>query len=546
MKRATTPEHAAAIARERARADVTLFARQALAHALRLPFAPFHRALFRWHAEMGRGPLAERVGRRYVLAAPRGGAKSTVVSYILLLHDVAYARERYVVLLSATQRQARQRLAALRAELTRDTPLARWFAPRFGRDAVRSTANSIEVGDLRIDAFGAGTEIRGISHGSWRPTKIVLDDAETSAAAESSRRRERLHDWFAEVVEHLGDRYTHLLAIGTVLHPRSLLSTLLERPDFAAMRCRAMESFPEPSPLWDEWRALLTDRSRADRREAARRFFLAHRDAMQAGARTLWPQQADCEELMAQLVAQGRRAFFQEKQNEPLGPEDALFDATVAWRARRTEDGWVVAPPPGAASAGRERTWRAADLRVFGYLDSALGKGAARGRGDFAALATVALAPDGTMILAAMWLRRAAPTEQVAALFDAHEAWPFDRVAVEGTGFQELLSIPIEDERRRRAEAGRRADLAVAIAKPRRAKALRIARLEPLLSAARLALADTLPEEFWTELSRWPKCDHDDALDAAAGAMELATEGVPGDTAADIDRVRRLPRGAAW
>ncbi len=527
----------------RARRDPELFARIATPHALRLPFAEYHRTLFAWHRLMGAVPLASRNGLRFALAAPRGSAKSTIVSYILALHDIVYETERYLVLLSATRHQARQRLAAIRRELSGRTPLTRWLGPRAAQMRVESSAGTLTAGRVRVDAYGGGSEIRGIGHDSWRPTKIILDDAESSAAAESPRRRARIHDWFGEVVEHLGAPSTHILAIGTVLHPQSLLATLLGRSDFESLRCPAIARFAEPSPEWNRWRAILTDRSLPERREAARAFFEERRADMERGSSVLWPALEDYEHLMARLVVQGRRTFYQEKQNEPLGPEDALFDPAVCWRARRIPGGWRVMPPTDDPS--REREYADDALRRFGYHDAALGK-SGRNAGDFAALATVALAEDGTLILESVWLRRAAPTEQIAAMFDAHDLRPFERLAIEGTGFQELLTMPIAEERRRREALRRRADLPLVVVKPRRAKHIRIAAIEPLLGNARLVLSDTLPEEFHTELSRYPRSVHDDALDATAGAVDLALQGATGARQPSPARIERPERIAGF
>ncbi|MDK2973598.1 MAG: hypothetical protein PWP23_3353 [Candidatus Sumerlaeota bacterium] len=525
MMRTATPAEQAVLAGIRAERDVALFARHAVGHHLRLRFAPFHRTLFGWHREMGREPLPGRVGRRFVLAAPRGNAKSTIVSLVLVLHDAAYRRERYIVLVSATQRQAQQRLRALRQELLPGAPLARWMPGLAVGRRTRTTARVLEVNGVRIEAFGAGAEMRGISTDSWRPTKIVLDDAESSAAAESPRRRLALHDWFREVVEHLGGPYTHLLAIGTVLHRESLLATLLARPDFEALRLRAIERFPPATPHWEQWRRLLTDMAVPHRREQARAYFLAHRAEMEKGARVLWPEHEDAEHLMAQLVLQGRRAFYQEKQNEPLGPEDALFEPARAWRVRRERNGELALLPPSAVGERRPvAAYNPRELVLAGYLDSALGKQRAAGRGDFAALATVARAPDGRLLVLALWVKRAPPSEQVAVLFESHACRPFHRLGIEGTGFQELLTLPIEEERKRRRQQGLPYDVPVEVVMPRRSKDARIAALEPLLTGGQLALSEELPEEFWTELAAYPRCEHDDALDAVAGAVELARQ----------------------
>lgn len=302
LKNLSDAERRAAL-HARGETDLPIFAHHYLPDFTRLPFARFHHQLFAWHHAMGAEPLELRRGLRFALAAPRGSAKSTMVSLLLLLHDIAYRRERFILLISATERQARLRLRALRLELERGAIAA--YAP-----LESATAREILANGVRVEAYGAGSEMRGIAQRAWRPTKIILDDAESSAAASSPRRRTQLHEWFAEVVEHLGDRFTHLLAIGTVLHPQGLLPPLLARPDFTALRLASIEAFPHTTSEWESWRALLTDLSHSDRRERARAFFLQHRGIMEGGSRVLWPEKEDVEELLAQLTFQGRRAFY--------------------------------------------------------------------------------------------------------------------------------------------------------------------------------------------------------------------------------------------
>ena len=402
-------------------------------------------------------------------------------------------------------------------------------------------AHSMEWPGARIDVFGSGAEIRGLSYGPWRPTKIILDDAENSEAVESAARREKLLEWFQEVVEHLGDRYTHVLAVGTVLHPESLLSRLLARPDFEARRFRSIERFSPREDLWADWRRRYVDLSNPRRVEAARRFFRAHREDMLQGARVFWPEKEDYYDLMTQLVTQGRRAFYQEKQNEPMGSSQALFDAEAARRFRRDGARLLIYPPKApmnekdgsgaknsrgagvppaifstasASTSTKEemgvkeescarRFERVADLtslRIAAFLDPALGKGAGAparaalenseeapaqssgAKGDFAALAVAGAAPDGSVYLLEMWVRRASPLEQLRALLDAHERWGFPRAGIEGNCFQELLAIPFEQERRERLAAGRPAALALEMVTHRRNKIERIAALEPLIS----------------------------------------------------------------
>lgn len=502
--------HRRHLLRLRMREDPEFFARHLLSEYCRLPFSPLHGKLFAWHRRMGEKRLAERRGLRHALAAPRGSAKSTIVSLVLPLHDLLFHRERYIVLLSATERQAVQRLRGIGRELG-----------RFPVSPGRLTNRFLEYGECRVEAHGSGTELRGISHNGWRPTKVILDDAEGSRCATSARARSRLIEWFAEIVEYLGDTYTHILAAGTILHEQSLLATLTGREDFTGHRARSVLRHAPPGDHWNVWKSLLRDVNDENRRETARRYFLRHRKEMERGSRVLWPEKEDYEELMAQLTLQGRRAFMQEKQNTPLGPEDALFDTAAALRAEE-HDRELVLLSHGRVLRRHGVGW--AEGRRFGYLDSALGKKSPSRAGDFAAVATVLVLPDGTFLLEHLLARRCGPSGQIKLLFDFHARRPWELLAIEGTGFQELLMLPFEEERKRRHRAGKRADLPVKLVHPKKQKQVRIAALEPLLQSGLLILSANLDEEFWEELAAWPRGDHDDALDAAAGAVQLARE----------------------
>ncbi len=86
--------------------------------------------------------------------------------------------------------------------------------------------------------------------------------------------------------------------------------------------------------LWHEWEAIYCDLVNTECRAAARAFFEGHRDAMEAGAQLLWPDEEDLYTLMCMRVEGGRTAFEREKQGAPLNPElcewpEAYFDEQI-------------------------------------------------------------------------------------------------------------------------------------------------------------------------------------------------------------------------
>ena len=330
------------ILRTRCEKDVLTFARYFFEHLLGRRFGRMHRELIRLYERSLRdGPLAERPERRLAIAAPRGAAKTTLKSLVLPLHATLYGRERYIAILSATLKQARRRLANIQAELNTNAFLRNAFPEEIERRGACSLMG-INVNDVQIDIFSAGTELRGVSYRQWRPTLVLLDDIEDSEAARNPERREQLLDWYNEVIENIGDTYTAIEIVGTILHPESLLATLLKRPDFQGRVYRSILRFAEREDLWEQWRGLYSDLDDPDRTETARRFFNARRADMLRGSRVLWGAKEDYYELMAQMATRGRSAFFKEKQNEPAAEGSGFFDLARARRFRIDGDDVVA------------------------------------------------------------------------------------------------------------------------------------------------------------------------------------------------------------
>jgi predicted phage terminase large subunit-like protein len=159
------------------------------------------------------------------------------------------------------------------------------------------------------------------------------------------------------------------------------------------------------------------------------------------------------------------------------------------------------------------------DLTIAGFLDAAAGGGSRKG--DYAAVATVGSDRQGYLYVLDIWMERAAPSRQVRALFDLHERWNYSLFGLETNCFQQLLLLPIEEERKRRREAGRSWQLPLEEVHHHENKEMRLARLEPLITHGWLRFCRHLPEVFWAQMEGFPRADHDDGLDALEGAVNL-------------------------
>lgn len=528
----------------RCSADIQLFARYFFPHYCRLPFSQLHQYILRRYQRTLTTDvenLLQRKGYNESIAAPRGYAKSTLKSLILPIHSILYRQEKYIIIISATLKQATQRLSNIKAEFLNNKLLRAIYAEEIKQRSVWRT-RSINVNGVQVDVFSAGTELRGITYGEVRPTRIIIDDGEDSEAVENPEQREKLLNWFNEVIENLGDSYTRLEVIGTVLHPESLLETLLKRPDFTSRRYSAVIKFAENQHLWDEWRRILTDLRDPHRLDSARRFFEQRKTEMLKGSLVLWRQKEDYYQLMCQLVTRGRRAFFKEKQNEPRIAEYRIFDpesfvyfalsnGTLIIKGKKNE--------PQFRSATKEVS--IADLQIYGFLDSALGGGSGRHRkSDFAAIATVGIDPYGYCYLLDMWLQRATPTQQVSRIFELHERWNYHLFGIEANCFQSLLLLPIEEERKKlKAEGRTHWQLPVHPVTHKQNKIARITALEPLVTNGWLLFNERLPRGMFQQCQDFPNSPYDDALDALEGAVSLARQRSAISTGSQIHSPRR-------
>lgn len=510
--------------RARLAADAELAVRFLFPHWCRLPFSRLHReSLERYDARVQAGPWPHRRGSRLVVAAPRGYAKSAIFATLLPLLDICFRREQFIVLLSATQKQASGRLRSMREEVRSNRLLATLF-PHIAR-VTENNARSMVVGGVRVAAYGAGCEIRGIGHGTARPTKIVLDDVEDSTRVLSARYRETMQTWYREVIEPLGDAATHIEVVGTVLHRDSLLTMLSASPHFETRVYRAIETWSARSDLWARWTSLLTCPDDVDRLRRARAFLATHSEDMLAGTSVLWPEKESYAELMEQLVALGRSAFFKEKQNEPPAG-DGCFFLPEMWRrfsvgrdGRIVEDGGTPRESECGSEAGAgagAHSLALHELTIVGYLDPSLGKG------DWAAIATVGRSPQGVLYVLDVWLERCPPTAQVMRALELHKRWHYSLFGVEAVGFQSLLQETLSGALEEQASRAPSMRLEVRSVRNTMPKEQRIGGLEPLVAGGWLRFASVLPEELFAQARAFPHGRHDDALDALAGAVALA------------------------
>lgn len=186
-------------------------------HYLQQTSPPFHHDIYR---------LLEAGTPRLALAAPRGHAKSTMVSLFYVLWAVCTGRKRFVVLISDSGSQANLLLHNIKQELLGNPRLVEDYRLESGG---RWTEDDVLLSNgARIMARGARMKLRGLREREQRPDLVVADDLEDDEHVRSADNRAFLKAWFAGAVENMVDPIRgQIIAVGTLLHPFSLMAELV-------------------------------------------------------------------------------------------------------------------------------------------------------------------------------------------------------------------------------------------------------------------------------------------------------------------------------
>lgn len=448
-----------------------------------------------------------------------------MVALVKPIHDLCYHLEKFIVIISNTADQAAGKLKDIRKELLENVHLVQCFGPFFATKKVAETNYVASCGNHQCSfvGYGAATEIRGIRFGEARPSKIILDDVEHSEEVTNEELRNKFDDWFKQVVSKLGDENTKIEVIGTLLHSKSLLANLLVNPAYEGNKYKAVKTWSTRQDLWDKWEQIYIDLDNPNRKAEAEEFYKANESEMLKDTEILWPAKETYRMLMEERLEIGHRAFAKERQNDPRGAEDSLFD-DLGWYTE-TEEGFLIADT-GRLIPKKEL------LQVFGVIDPATGQTKAKkGKaGDFTCVLTGYTDTKGRLFVHQDYTKRAKPTEYINHIFDLDEVFNYDVFGVETNLYRNLLLENIyatKKEREARYRAEKRKNWGVKMLfqdiEQTDNKEKRIYTLEPKIKNRYILFNKRLSQEFRSQVEAFPKGEHDDAPDALEMLWSLAS-----------------------
>jgi predicted phage terminase large subunit-like protein len=453
------------------------FAQTYFPHYIKHDPATVHDYLFDRFQEV----VDNKIGDHDAVAAPRGHAKSTIITQIGTLWCIVTGRKKYPLIVMDALDQALPMLEAIKAELQFNPRLLLDFPEATGQGRVWQVGVIVTANDVKVEVFGSGKKIRGRRHGPHRPDLIIGDDLENDENVRSPEQRDKLMSWVTKSLLSLGpaDDSMDVFIIGTILHYDSVLARLIKNKLWRGIKFRAVEQWPGRMDLWDRWTELLLN----DGEEVAKAYY-DKRPEMDIGAKICWPGGTTFYKLMVKRARDGKSAFDSEQQNDPVSGDDAPFANCIQFWVNRLNE-WVFygACDPSLGKKGGSRDPSALLVgggnRVTGVLDVVEAKIAKR-------------LPDKII-------------EDIIALQQEYHCLVW---VVETVQFQEFLRTELV-----KRSAARGIPVPAAAVTPHDDKLLRIESLQPHMANGLIRLhpsQNTLIEQ----LTHFPMADHDDGPDA--------------------------------
>ena len=304
-------------------------------------------------------------GGLFAMAMPRGSGKTTLCETACLWAILIGARP-FVCLIGSDEEHAASMLESIKSELEHNDLLLDdypevcypirslegihqrasgqlykgepthigWTAreitlPTIAPDGRPSAASGSIIAVAGITGRIRGMKRKRADGQSLRPSLVLVDDPQTDESARSpSQCRHRAGILAGAVLGLAGptEKIAGLMTL-TVVRRGDMADTILDsalHPEWQGERTAMLRAMPTNAALWDQYARVLADAHRSSQGIAdATAFYLANREAMDAGAEVAWPARYNHDEASAiqhamNLLLRDARAFYAEYQNQPL------------------------------------------------------------------------------------------------------------------------------------------------------------------------------------------------------------------------------------
>ena len=191
------------------------------------------------------------------IAAPRGSAKSTLLTFLYPLHLIVHKRNKYIIILMNTHKKSIGALRGIKDEFKDNRNIKNAYKVKIVKDAEDDTIFRHPDGfQTRVLCTGSDQigSIRGERAGASRPDLVIIDDLEDDELVRSAERRNKLKNDFDSVIEPMLDSHVgRIIAIGTILHDDCLMNKLISKDHYPRFEKSLYKALPdEETSLWQE------------------------------------------------------------------------------------------------------------------------------------------------------------------------------------------------------------------------------------------------------------------------------------------------------
>jgi predicted phage terminase large subunit-like protein len=430
--------------------------------------APFHEM---WSDILLRGK------RHFAVEAFRESAKTQIVIRANLLHALTYPRlnRSYLVIICATQTTASKKMREISREF-QTSPLGELVLK-----VVEDSGLALEVhypteARVRIEAYGKGAAVRGLSWGARRPDLVIIDDPQDAEDARSETVTETDWDWFLSDVLFLG-RASRIFLIGNNLGERCVMERVLKNA-------------------------------------SALGFDVARIPVLDEDGKSAWPARVQVEEIERE-----REAF-------------AALEKLDVWYREKM----CCCVAPSSQTFRREffqyyNDVKTDEMSIYTTVDLAI---SLKAGADYSAVVTVGVTAEGHWFVLDVDSRRYDPTQTMDAIFSAVRKWRPLVVGIEAVAYQSAPQHFIVKEMPLRNVFFRVAPL-----RAEKKQELRIDALQPRFATRSVwfRVRALWLEKLENELLVFPHGAHDDVIDALAYMEQIANPPVSGRGKSDWSRV---------
>ena len=457
--------------------SIPLFGRVCFTTAFQKDIPPFHGQIYK--------KLLDKSVRRLLIAAPRGSAKSTLISLIFPLFKVAFKKpdeDMFIVIVSESQSQSINFLNRIKYHLEKSTRFKELFGDMSSNTAKRWTATDIILANgARIIAVGTGQRVRGFIEGDTRPTLIIIDDFESELNAATPEARMKNRKWVTEaVIPSLSDE-GQIVMVGTVISEDCFLN------------------WGKDSSAWTVlWFSILDPDT----------------------GQSIWPHKfpmSRIEAIREEYRSVGNdNGFFQEYMNQAQSPEEAPFQPEYVSHTHNLLPKRIEGHPCLVGDKDANGEYQTIiPVEFYGGVDPASSLAA---RADFFVFVTLAKDNEDNTYLVDVYRKHLAPADQPAKIVEIYKRFEHKHVKIETVAYQEALR---DHTRRLMVKEGIHIGGLEKGVKPRTRKSERLLSLVPMLASGKFLFrkSDIMAQK---EFLAFPKGKHDDIMDGIWTALYKA------------------------